>query len=210
MRGLGQIAWLASFARPDVGADHEHRAGAPRARRDGRERRAREGRADRRASGRAASRSCPRSRCSSRTSRATTSRSAASATSTSPASSASASARSGSRRATRRATSSTTRSPRSPSATCSASRVEDGALDVEFSPLREEELELAGRRAADQRLLQREPALDARGARSTSPSAPARRRRVAVLGEMAELGRARAGVPPRGRRGRGASSASTS
>ena len=26
MRGLGQIAWLASFARPDIGADHEHRA----------------------------------------------------------------------------------------------------------------------------------------------------------------------------------------
>ena len=35
MRGLGQIAWLASFARPDVGADHEHRARAPRARRHG-------------------------------------------------------------------------------------------------------------------------------------------------------------------------------
>ena len=33
MRGLGQIAWLASFARPDVGADHEHRARPPRARR---------------------------------------------------------------------------------------------------------------------------------------------------------------------------------
>ena len=47
MRGLGQIAWLASFTRPDVGADHEHRARAPRARRDGRERRARQGRADR-------------------------------------------------------------------------------------------------------------------------------------------------------------------
>ena len=40
--------------------------------------------------------------------------------------------------------------------------------------LREEEIELSGRRAADQRLLQREPALDARRARSTSPSAPAR------------------------------------
>ena len=47
MRGLGQIAWLASFTRPDVGADHEHRARAPRARRHGRERRARQGRADR-------------------------------------------------------------------------------------------------------------------------------------------------------------------
>ena len=74
--------------------------------------------------------------------------------------------RSASRRATRRATSSTTRSPRSPSATCSASRSRTARSRSSSRALREEELELPGRRAADQRLLQREPALDARGARA--------------------------------------------
>ena len=83
MRGLGQIAELCAVARPDVGRDHEHRAGAPRAARDDRERGAGEGRGGRGASRRAAPQSCPTSRCSSRTSRATTSRSAASGRETS-------------------------------------------------------------------------------------------------------------------------------
>ena len=140
MRGLGQIAWLASFARPDVGADHERRARPPRARRDGRERRAREGRADRRrcrpggiavVPGRAAARAVPdahRHRDPALR-RVEAGRDAA--------------------RAARDElhgprTSSRTRSPRSRSATCSACRLADGALEVEFSPLREEEIELAG------------------------------------------------------------------
>ena len=61
------------------------------------------------------------------------------------------------------------------------------------------------RRAADQRLLQREPALDARGARAPRRARRRRAGAVAVLGEMAELGDGRAGLPPRGRRGRRAS-----
>ncbi len=55
MRGPGQIAWLASFVKPDVGGHHEHRAGAPRVPRLAGEHRRGEGRADRRA---AARRSC--------------------------------------------------------------------------------------------------------------------------------------------------------
>ena len=58
------------------------------------------------------------------------------------------------------------------------------------------------RRAADQRLLQREPALDARGARSTSPSAPARGGGSRCSARWPSSGEAAAGVPPRGRRGR--------
>ena len=52
-----------------------------------------------------------------------------------------------------------------------------------------------------ERLLQRQPGVDARGAR---PPRHARRwrRRIAVLGEMAELGPGAAGLPPRGRRPR--------
>ena len=52
-------------------------------------------------------------------------------------------------------------------------------LEVEFSPLREEEVVASGRRPADQRLLQREPAFDARSARAPRRArrdAPTRRR----------------------------------
>ena len=45
--------------------------------------------------------------------------------------------------------------------------IEDGVLDVRFSPLREEVIELARRRDADQRLLQREPRVDAGRARAS-------------------------------------------
>ena len=52
-----------------------------------------------------------------------------------------------------------------------------------------------GRWPRRQRRLQREPDLDAGSARSTSRSVPATRRRVAILGEMAELGRRVAPLP---------------
>ena len=85
--------------------------------------------------------------------------------------------RSASRRATPRATSSTTRSPRSTVCDVLGIPLEDGRA-------RGRVLARCARRSssspdgvlADQRLLQREPALDARRARSTSPSAPATRR----------------------------------
>ena len=75
-----------------------------------------------------------------------------------------------------------------------------GAGSVELSRWRGEELPLPGRRPADQRRLEREPALDARRDR------PSRRRRgraattVAVLGDMAELGPDGPALPPRDRR----------
>ena len=53
---------------------------------------------------------------------------------------------------------------------------------------------LAGRRLRDRRLLQREPDLDAGGAAPPAPTAADGRRTVAVLGEMAELGPAGAGL----------------
>ena len=61
-------------------------------------------------------------------------------------------------------------------------------VDVEFSRWRGEELALPGGGPADQRRLQREPGLDARRAALTSPPRAGARRRVAILGDMAELG----------------------
>ena len=156
--------------------DHERRPGAPRARRDDRERRAREGRADRRRCRRAGRPSCPTSRCSSRTS----TRTDITIVRVDP------TRRCRSRPATRRSTS------------CEHAHgdrrrrgldvpLPERELHVEFSKLREEERAAAGRRAAAERLLQREPRLDARRARAPRVRA-GDGRRVAVLGEMAELG----------------------
>ena len=73
-------------------------------------------------------------------------------------------------------------------ARAAARRAHEGAARIGSRRWRGEELAAARRRDRRQRRLQREPGLDAGRARSISPSAPARRRRVAILGEMAELG----------------------
>ncbi len=57
--------------------------------------------------------------------------------------------------------------------------------------------------------LQRQPGLDAGGARAPGRARPLSRRQVAVLGDMAELGAGRGRVPPRGRRRGSRASAST-
>ena len=201
MRGLGQIAWLASFARPDDRADHEHRPGAPRARRDGRERRPGEGRADRGAPAgrgrrrprRAAARALPRP--------ATTSRSGASAASSEPGR-----FRVGERtvaletsyRARHQLDNTLAALDRLRRARRPAARA--GALEVDFGPLREEVIELPGgvlllndcynanplsMRAALAHLA--ELAGDAPPGRGARRDGRARRRR-------------RAALPPRGRR----------
>ena len=157
MRGLGQIAWLASFATARHRRDHERRPRPPRARRDGRERRAREGRADRGAAARrhrgrarrAAARAVPRTR------RTSGSSSASSGDEPLPF-----------------ATSYTSRhqlaNTGSPRCGCDGARhpaagrrargrVLAAARGGDRAP---------GRRSAAERLLQREPGLDARGARA--------------------------------------------
>ena len=94
-------------------------------------------------------------------------------------------------------------------ATRSASRVAGASCDVEFSRWRGEELAAPRRRPADQRRLQREPDLDARRARAPRRARRATRRRVAVLGDMAELGAGAPRLPRGGRRAPRPSSAST-
>ena len=185
--------------RPDRGAlrdraaghrhRHERRAGAPRAARDGRARRPGEGRADReppaRRHGRRAGR---RDATSSRTSTGTTSTSSASGTGATSASATSphgvaarvcgsrpSAARSRSSSASPRGTTPPTRSPRWPPTTRSAfplGKAQQGARHVELSRLRGEEVPLPGGGTLHQRLLQREPALDGRGARAPAATAP--------------------------------------
>ncbi len=82
-----------------------------------------------------------------------------------------------------------------------------GAADILLAPARR--AGRAGRRnRARQRLLQRQPDLDARGARPPRV-APVGGAPVAVLGEMAELGPDGARLPPRDRRARARGSGST-
>ena len=70
-------------------------------------------------------------------------------------------------RATRRRTSCRTRALQSPLRSVLGVPLPETALNVEFSKLREEERRAAGWRSAAERLLQREPRLDARGPRAS-------------------------------------------
>ena len=185
MRGLGQIAWLASFVRPDVGGDHERRPRSPRARPDDRERRAREGGGARRRCRREERRSCPRSRCSSRISPARTSRSGGSTKRR----------RSRFGRATRPPISSRTRARRSRPQRCSGFPLPEDELTVEFSKLREEERELPGGVLLLNDCYNANP-VSMRAALLHLVERGNGRRLVAVLGEMAELGDEAARVPP--------------
>ena len=208
MRGLGQIAWLASFSRPDVALItniapvHLELVGTV-----ANVARAKAELIDALPPGGIAV--VPEEPLLEPYLTATTSRSAASGTSRSRASSASAGARSASRRATRRATSSTTRSPRCIVCDVLGIPVEDGPLAVEFSALREEELELPdgvllindcynanplSMRAALQHLAER--------AGDAAPRRGARR--------DGRAGRGGARLPPRRRRPRSRTPASTS
>ena len=79
--------------------------------------------------------------------------------------------------------------------------IADGALEVEFSPLREEVIELADGVTLINDCYNANPA-SMRAALAHLAELAGERRKVAVLGEMAELGDAGAGLPPRGRRRR--------
>ena len=67
-------------------------------------------------------------------------------------------------------------------------RAQEGAAQIRLSPLARRGDRAAGGRLRRQRRVQRQSRLDARGAARSRPSARGTRRRVAVLGEMAELG----------------------
>ena len=89
-------------------------------------------------------------------------------------------------------------------------RAQAGADAIALSRWRGEELPLPGRRHRRQRRLQRQPDLDAGRARSTSSTRAGDRRRVAILGEMAELGAESPALPRGDRRARSTSSGSSS
>ena len=86
--------------------------------------------------------------------------------------------------------------------------VEDGVLEVEFSPLREEVIELPDGVTLINDCYNANPRLDAGGARAPRRRSRATAGKVAVLGEMAELGERGGRLPPRDRRRRSAGRAS--
>ena len=191
------------------GRDRERRPGAPRAARHGRARRGRQGRADPRPARRAPPASSrPASRCSTRTC-ATTSTPGRSGRAARCSCCPSTAAGPRSRRAGRgraraaatpsRTTCSTRWPPWRPRAR-SESAV-GGRVDVRFSSLRGEVVELPGGVDRGERLLQRQPDVDAgrprspRGQRGRAPDRRARRH--------GRAGRRLGGLPPRDRRPRG-------
>ena len=180
----------------DRRARHVDRPRAPRARRHRRGRRASERRGDRRRCRRAASRSfLPTRPSSSRTSAAPTSRSGASTgdgdaaetTSAGAFPSPAASSRSSCRSAPPHGREHPRRAHRLRRARAPARSGAGGCATHRAVPLARRGAAAARRRLRRQRRLQREPDLDARGA-ARPRRAREGRRRVAILGEMAELG----------------------